>query len=98
MRRRRAPMTGDGPMRRRELIALAGSAAVASWRSTQAQQPTIPVIGYVGGTNQAGIDERVVAFRDGLAEMGFADGQNVLIEFRWTEGQIEHLPKLMVDR
>ena len=84
-------------MRRRELIALAGSAAISSWRGAQAQQPSIPVIGYVGGTNQFAMDERVAAFRDGLAKMGFADGQNIAIEFRWTEGHVERLPKLLVD-
>src|SRR5436305_14685260 len=84
-------------MRRRELIALAATAAVIWARRVPAQQRKIPVIGYVGGTIQSTTDERLASFHDGLAEMGFTDGKNVAIEFRWTEGHVDRLPKLMVD-
>ena len=83
-------------MQRREFITLFGAAA--AWpRGAQAQRQAIPVIGYVGSGSGIGPSAADKAFREGLAEMGFTDGQNVTIEFRWTDGHLERLPKLMVD-
>src|SRR5438132_1298488 len=82
-------------MQRRDFMMLLGGAAAAWSRGAQAQRQAIPVIGYVGsGNGPAAADQ---AFREGLAELGFTDGQNVAIEFRWTDGHLERLPKLMVD-
>jgi putative tryptophan/tyrosine transport system substrate-binding protein len=84
-------------MQRREFITLFGGAAAAWPRGAQAQRQAIPVIGYVGSGSGIGPSAADKAFREGLAEMGFTDGQNVTIEFRWTNGHLERLPKLMVD-
>jgi putative ABC transport system substrate-binding protein len=82
-------------VRRREFIGLLGG-AVALWPlAGRAQQPPMPLIGYVG-TRAQSTQHLKVAFRDGLAEMGFIDGQNVAIEYRWTEGSFERLPALLV--
>jgi ABC-type uncharacterized transport system substrate-binding protein len=84
-------------MKRRELIALIGSAA--TWPlAAQAQQPKMPVIGFVGGTSpDAYVDAQFATFRNGLNETGFVDGQNVTIEFRWAEGQYDRLPKFAAE-
>src|SRR5258708_1443770 len=82
-------------MRRREFMMLVGGAAAAWSHGAQARRQAIPLIGFVGrGRGPTAADQ---AFREGLAEMGFTDGQNVAIEYRWTHGHLERLPKLMVD-
>ena len=84
-------------MRRREFIGLLGGATV--WPlAAHAQQPSMPTIGYIrSGTLAPSDDPLTIAFREGLAEMGFAEGRNVAIEYRSTEGHLERLPKLTVD-
>jgi putative ABC transport system substrate-binding protein len=84
-------------MRRRELIALFG-VALASPPGAHAQQP-MPVIGYLSGGSQESdnIPARLVAFRRGLNEMGYIEGRNVAIEYRWAEGQYDRLPDLAAD-
>src|ERR1700693_5445531 len=83
-------------MRRRQFIGGLGSAA--AWPVVaQAQQPTLPVIGFVdSGSADAGAGN-VAAFRKGFAEPACVEGQNVTVEYHWLEGQFDRLPALMVD-
>ena len=76
-------------MKRREFIALLGSAATTWPVAARAQKATVPVIGFMGIDNPDGYAERLSAFRQGLKEAGFAEGQNVAVEYRWAQGQSE---------
>lgn len=81
-------------MRRREFISLLGTAAVAFPPVTLAQQAPLPVIGFLSGRSPAESGTAVAAFRKGLSEAGYAEPQNVTIDFRWAEGQPDRLPEL----
>ena len=82
-------------MKRRELLTLAGAAAVAYPFAAGTQQQ--PVIGFLHSGSPGPFANLVAAFRDGLREAGYAEGQNVHIDFRWAEGQYDLVPELAAD-
>ena len=83
-------------MRRREFITLIGGAA--AWPlAARAQQPTLPVVGLVNGRSAEDAARNVAAFRQGLSETGYVEGQNVTVEYHWMEGQYQRLPSVMAD-
>jgi putative tryptophan/tyrosine transport system substrate-binding protein len=84
-------------MRRREFIALLGSAAATWPLAARAQQSPIPSIGFVNAGSSQGLARSVSSFLKGLGETGYAEGHNIAIEYRWAESQIDKLPALVAD-
>src|SRR5215472_8540037 len=83
-------------MRRREFILLLGGGT--AWPlAARAQQPPMPVVGFVNSVSPGGSYPPLPAFFKGLGEIGFVEGRNVAIEYRWAEGQYERLPGLIAD-
>ncbi len=84
-------------MRRRDVLGFLGGAAAAWPLATGAQQPAMPVVGFLSGRSVASDAHLVKAFRDGLSETGYVEGSNVAIEFRWAEGDAERLMPFAAD-
>ena len=84
-------------MRRRKFIRLMGGAAVVWPLAARAQQPVLPVIGFMSNSTAKGFEDLLAAFRQGLKEASYVEGQNVTIEYYWGEGHDERLPAFAAD-
>jgi putative ABC transport system substrate-binding protein len=83
-------------LRRREFITLLGGAAAWPF-AARGQQPALPVVGFVHASSSEGVAAETAAFRRGLNETGYVDGQNVVTDYRWLEGRYDRLPSLLAE-
>src|SRR6185369_4969607 len=84
-------------MRRRKFITLLGGAAAGWPLAVRAQQPTMPVVGFMSTLSPENISGPVAGFHQGLRETGYREGQNLTIEYRWAQGHYDRLPELAAD-
>src|SRR5438876_9691305 len=84
-------------LRRRQFLTLLGSAAAARPLPAGAQQPAMPIVGFVEGRSAEATVRQAAAFRKALSETGYVEGQNVTVEYHWLDGQYDRLPALMAD-
>jgi putative ABC transport system substrate-binding protein len=82
---------------RRTFLTALGGAALASARGARAQQPALPVVAFINAGSADGSAARAAAFRKGLDETGYVEGQNVTVEYHWLEGQYDRVPALVAD-
>jgi ABC-type uncharacterized transport system substrate-binding protein len=84
-------------VKRRDFITLLGGAAAAWPLAARAQQPAMPVVGFIAGSSPSALSQQVAAFREGLKEAGFIEGVNVAVEYRYGEGQLDRFPAFASD-
>jgi putative ABC transport system substrate-binding protein len=94
---RRAGECGFLMIKRRELITLIGGAAAAWPLGARAQQAAVPVVGFLRSTTAAGSEALVGAFRHGLNEAGFVEGQNVAVEYRWADDRDDRVLEMAAE-